>query len=421
MTISSDKTTGVLAAIFAPLFMTIGFIVWDIEWKKAGGSAFALNMFKCNLASVAFIVTCIIFGFENESKVSDNDTKEDPYIVFTIRNVGFLMLSSFIGIVLGDSAWLEALRLLGATRVLVVDSIKPFLAALLGRLLLDEKLNPLIFVGMILTIFGILFVSLEKDNADREATGSENDVDLKSPNEKSGKKGSGRREKENNIMDTFEVENGKRFSLKQNGTATLPKSEMGRGYVLSFTNVLMDTFGSFLTKKFGVGMTTWAVNLIRFGFAGIFLLLISSVMRIRVRLLVKSRTKQNEDNRQPGNTLNTTSIDAVEKGNNDDRSPDRISHKVTDGPPWYELPDIKLRNWTRVSVGVAFVTFICPALSNYALFQIVLALAITLGSITPLYALVFEWLLQKKAPTFRAVGGALMAVAGVIILGVWRV
>merc|ERR1712071_124502 len=73
---------------------------------------------------------------------------------------------------------------------------------------------------------------------------------------------------------------------------------------------------------------------------------------------------------------------------------------------WYLLPQMTKMKWLKISLGVAFVTFICPALSNYALFQIAIALAITLGSMTPLYALILEWIWKAKRPTMKGIVGA---------------
>jgi hypothetical protein len=39
----SSTADGILAALLSPLFMTIGFFVWDARWTGSGGSAFALN------------------------------------------------------------------------------------------------------------------------------------------------------------------------------------------------------------------------------------------------------------------------------------------------------------------------------------------------------------------------------------------
>jgi len=89
--------------------------------------------------------------------------------------------------------------------------------------------------------------------------------------------------------------------------------------------------------------------------------------------------------------------------------------------PWYTLPQAGTNDWIKISIGVLFVTFLCPALSNYALFQIALALAITLGSISPIYALILEWPLTQKKPTLTAVTGATLAVGGVIFLSILSV
>ena len=48
--------SGILAALAAPLVMTVGFIVWDNHWA---GSPFSLNLYKCNLASIGFVILSI--------------------------------------------------------------------------------------------------------------------------------------------------------------------------------------------------------------------------------------------------------------------------------------------------------------------------------------------------------------------------
>ena len=52
MTVSS----GVIAALVAPLLEAVGFLEWGIHWTNRGGSAFALNLLKCNLAGFCFII-----------------------------------------------------------------------------------------------------------------------------------------------------------------------------------------------------------------------------------------------------------------------------------------------------------------------------------------------------------------------------
>lgn len=47
-------TSGIVAALLAPILEAVGFLEWDIHWKKGGGSAFALNLYKCTLAAFGF-------------------------------------------------------------------------------------------------------------------------------------------------------------------------------------------------------------------------------------------------------------------------------------------------------------------------------------------------------------------------------
>lgn len=67
-------------------------------------------------------------------------------------------------------------------------------------------------------------------------------------------------------------------------------------------------------------------------------------------------------------------------------------------------------------LGIACVSFMCPALTNYAMFQISLALLLTLESIGPLYSLPLSYLLQEEIPTYKACVGAALAVTGIVIL-----
>ena len=60
----------------------------------------------------------------------------------------YLLLSSLLDIIIGDLAELEALRLIGARRILMVYTIKPFAAAIIGNVLLHEPIYAAAFIGM---------------------------------------------------------------------------------------------------------------------------------------------------------------------------------------------------------------------------------------------------------------------------------
>jgi drug/metabolite transporter (DMT)-like permease len=169
-----------------------------------------------------------------------------------------------------------------------------------------------------------------------------------------------------------------------------PSQDRRNGHILAVANVVLDTYGSLLTKQHGANFTTWAINLIRFGSSGLAMIVISCCMSL---FYCRNRQSNNID---------------------DDPS--------TRKEEWYQLPHKPIKIWAQVSLGVLLVTFLCPALSNYALFQITLALALTLTSISPLYALFLEWAFygSEKKPTLRALLGATLSVGGVVVLGIFN-
>ena len=155
--------------------------------------------------------------------------------------------------------------------------------------------------------------------------------------------------------------------------------------MLAFLNVILDTYGSVLTKQYGVRLTVWEINLLRFGFAAAVMQIASGAcFMVSIVRKVLNITKPNHG----------------------------------DSASWFMLPlrSMEMSDWLKVSGGVALVTFATPALSNFALFQIALALALTLGSIGPLYQLPLSYLIQKRRITFRSIFGALCAVTGVAVL-----
>jgi len=335
--------TGVAAALAAPFVMTIGFIVWDNCWK---GSAFSLNLFKCNLASIGFLV--LSFATRPGDKFPAN--------IFTRTSVGFLMLSATIGILIGDWIWLEGLRILGARRVIVIDSCKPFLAALFGWAILGEALKPAAFGGMALTVAGVLIVSLEgerevegdsnEDNKEERAEKTQQDEEadgadalravVHSPlaNEGSGEAmdedATERLEQSEEVIDsTASDTNMECDSMEKNDEPNNAKHRRRilspalsrRGYAMAFLNVVLDTYGSLLTKEHGVGMTTWEINLIRFGFSAACMLVLSIILHARHWIIIRGHQRRREKDPSTGTA--------------DDEQDEK---KENSSEAWYSLP-----------------------------------------------------------------------------------
>jgi drug/metabolite transporter (DMT)-like permease len=392
-------------------------------------------VFKCNIASLGFISMCFARGFAISSSSTseyNGEVQEKESIVFTSVNVGYLILSSTLGIVVGDVLWLEALCILGAKHVIVIDSIKPFGAAILGRLVLDEVLMPPAWGGMVLTVVGVGVVAWEEqrsssssfddadptqrmeaenvagtsafdsnvertveqitdDSAFRIACNNEQDQDLIAREEQGSPPAILNSTSENqNVSDCAK--------MGRNSNEGETQTNYKRGYACAIFNVLADSVGSLLTKKYGVGMTTWSINLIRFGFAGVVLAGMSAGMRLKQRV---------------------SRADHIDKKDDDETITSNVAESYNQPPRWFELPTLSRKGWVNITTGVVLVTFLCPALSNYSLFQVALGLAVSLGSVGPLYGLILDWPFKGKRPTVFGCVGVFLAVTGVIILCFW--
>ena len=533
---------GIVAALAGPLTMTLGFILWDNCWT---GSPFALNMFKCSLASIGFVIASAASRLLSDEQPFSSD-------IFQRENVGYLMLSSVIGIIIGDWTWLEGLRLLGARRVIVMDSLKPFLAAVFGWAFLDEQLRLAALGGIVLTVVGIILVSLESETtidpedeeceeqgkdevadqiqgdsipgmkntsslvkskaADTElstttvwtegtstpmggesttatataakpgtlslGTGSyandevaqpvmmdemikpsiekedEEGFEIEATNDehKSASAVTNASHLVETTTNAADIVNSQHSSISTtptktttNSTTTPPDNtnankrartvrETQWGFAMAIINVFLDTYGSVLTKNYGTQFTTWEINLIRFGFAGAMMMFCSVLLQLRDYLISanhnissgkgNTNTDKGHDaeigQSNPATQIDDSATATINTANNQQDNP---SAQAKQKDVWYKLPRDTMSQsaWMHVVGGVLFVTFITPALSNYALFQIALALALTLGSVGPLYALPLTYLFQKhqQRPSLRACLGAALAVAGIVVLAFW--
>lgn len=435
----SSYAVGIVTQLLSPLFMTIGFIIWESNWI---GSAYSLNLYKCSLGSVLFALIVVI----NTSSIQ-----------FRKNDVGYLLLSSTLGIVIGDVLWLEALRRIGARRVIVVDTIKPFAAAILGLCLLNEQLKPLAWVGMVVAVIGVLIVTLEKERLLDDTTTSTTLPGESETTEEvlakdstkvttSGAADDGDDDDVTNNMilpptsatlttqsvdDSFKQEPIHVTAVKNSATVTtMYSSDICIGYIYAIVNALFDTFGTFLTKKYGVGMTIWEINLLRFGFAAICMAIFSSALWLFYSYTNKNvpmppsnqagkEVESAVDSEQPNGAQthsNHTMIENESASSSCTQDPEITSKDLSS---WYLLPNhMTGKNWFLVSLGVVFVTFLCPALSTYGLFLIPLGLALTLGSTGPLYALPLTFCMQQKKPTVAGCLGAVLAFVGIALFSV---
>ena len=358
---TSSTTGGVVAAAVAPLTGCLGLFIWSRFWS---GTPFALNLYKCSVGGSVFVLVSVASG--SASNV-------------TVKSALWLVFSGFLGIVVGDSCWLYGLALLGPRRTVFVDSIKPFMAAGLAKWWLGEDVSGIGLVfGLFLATAGCALVSLERARASDGETASDESDKMESMSAK----------REPCDVDDDDAADGDDVSLEiahasdgkiaESISAKQEPRDRLAGWGFALANVALDTTASALTKIHGKALSTWDVNALRFGSAALMLSVVSC----------------------------TASF--LGRGSSDS---DRSSFR------WAKLPSQDMEVWGICTLGVAFTTFLAPALLNYALFLISLPVFTALSSLGPLYALPLGWFFLKERVSSSALFGAFLATAGATTLG----
>ena len=426
----SREASGLVAAAVSPLLGAVGLFLWGKVWT---GDAYALNLVKCSVGSLGFVlVGALARGGDGWLAALTPDA------------LRWLVASALVGIVVGDNLWLRALRVLGARRVILVDVLKPFVAAALARVELGEGVSPGIVVGMAVTMGGVLAVALERENGDgrrgREkdegGTGGEapgaggeapgdggeaGDDAEEGAGGEAGDGGDGGREEVNGgegasvtncagekaegLPNSVTVEHLGRSDGRSAASASVlrvgpspisdasPRGALAGGYAAAAANVALDAWGTVLTKRHGGDLDTWEINFVRFGSAAATLALGAAF----ARALDRSSDRRDD----PG-------------GSRPGSSSAGGSAPFSFAAARFPSPALTRREWAQIVAGVAFTTFAAPAAGNWALFRVSsLAVFSTLTCLGPMWALPLGWAVEGQRVTARAVAGSAAAVAGV--------
>jgi len=137
---------GELAALGAALIWAIASIVYTQMGRAI--SPTLLNLAKGLIAIALLLVTLLV------------QNQLFPAVAWS--DMSWLLLSGAVGVGFGDTAYFQALQDIGPRRTLVLESLSPPLTALLALVFLQEWLPPLAWLGIVLTITGVVWVVLER-------------------------------------------------------------------------------------------------------------------------------------------------------------------------------------------------------------------------------------------------------------------
>jgi drug/metabolite transporter (DMT)-like permease len=145
---------GILIAITTTLCWSVGIFPFTESAKRFGTSA--LNQYRLFLAWIFIsIIACFYYS------ISPLHLAVSP----TQHNYFYLGISGIIGFTIGDFCAFNSFKMLGPKLGSLYTTIAPCAALILGALILDEKINSIGVFGMLVTISGVIWLTLSKKDA----------------------------------------------------------------------------------------------------------------------------------------------------------------------------------------------------------------------------------------------------------------
>jgi len=135
---------GIHSAFGAATSWTYACFIWREQTQKY--KSIDINLIKNIIAFIVFIP-----AFINLSPATE------------LKYIFILLFSGIIGIGLGDTFYLKSLKTIGTRKTLSVETLSPLIAALSGKIFINENLTPKSWVGIIIVSIS-LFIILKKGN-----------------------------------------------------------------------------------------------------------------------------------------------------------------------------------------------------------------------------------------------------------------
>ena len=143
---TSVPLMGELIALFVAFLWGLASIIWTAAGEKI--SPMELNLIKAVAAIGLVGLALLITGA--------------ALTPLTGLSLTQMLLSGMVGIGMGDVALFAAFQKIGPTRTSMIKLLSPLLVSLVAFFSLSEKLTPVDFLGMVITIIGILLVVSER-------------------------------------------------------------------------------------------------------------------------------------------------------------------------------------------------------------------------------------------------------------------
>ena len=124
----------------------------SLMWGRIHLSAAAINLCKnCIAIAIILVHLTLLILLTGE-----------PNLRLSLPTWSWLGLSGLIGIVIGDTAYFRSIQILGPRLAMMTGTTSPIFAAVLGWMLLDEKLQIYGVIGILLVVSGVAVVIADR-------------------------------------------------------------------------------------------------------------------------------------------------------------------------------------------------------------------------------------------------------------------
>jgi drug/metabolite transporter (DMT)-like permease len=149
---------GELAALLVAVFWAVTALAFESASRKVGSLPVNIIRLVIGFLFLAFLNLAI------RGLAIPTDASSHNWI--------WLSVSGFIGFVIGDFFLLKSFTIIGSWFAMLIMTLAPPMAAVLGWIILDEHLSTLAIAGIIITMSGIIIAMFRRDDKSRKFTTS---------------------------------------------------------------------------------------------------------------------------------------------------------------------------------------------------------------------------------------------------------
>ena len=136
---------GFLSAITAVYFWTFACSIWSRESKKLLPRQ--INIYKNVLASIFFLPAVLTISWFSD-----------------LSSICILIISGIVGIAIGDTLYINSLKIIGTRKTLSFEALTPIIATLLGAVSINEIYPQKVWIGSFMVSFSLLMIVRQNTN-----------------------------------------------------------------------------------------------------------------------------------------------------------------------------------------------------------------------------------------------------------------